>query len=113
MDKPLMRYRYSPGQMSSSMHLGEIALSRIVVLDALKQRHPSLIQDSGFRRRLGYSHLAVADALAEQQPAKAAKHLLESIRWAYADKQTAATLAKLVLPRRVVQSIRKHRQPTV
>src|SRR6185503_20445744 len=75
-DHPLMRYRLSPDQMSGEAHAAEIALSRLLVMEALKTRDPALVGKPAFRRRFGYSHLAAANALAESAHARAAGHLL-------------------------------------
>jgi len=110
-DRPLMRYRYSPDQMSSDKYLADIALSRTLVLEALCGRDPSLLGSRAFRRRLGLAHLALAHALSDGRRGPALNHLLLSLRWAYADAQTARTVAKLCLPRWVVERVRKHGEP--
>jgi glycosyltransferase involved in cell wall biosynthesis len=106
-DHPLTRYRYSPDQMSSDKHLADIALSRLLVLDSLTARDPSLLSDPGFRRRLGYSHLAAANALADVRRLEGARHLARSVGYGYADAVTVRTAAKLLLPRRVAAVLRR------
>jgi glycosyltransferase involved in cell wall biosynthesis len=105
-DHPLMRYRLSPDQMSSEKHLVEIALSRLRVLWSMIRRDPALLASRAFRHRLGYSHLAAAHGLADGRRGPATRHLLQSLRWGYADDRTARTAAKLCLPRWVVERIR-------
>jgi len=106
-DHPLMRYRYAPDQMSSDRYLAEIAASRVSVLDMLKRRDPHLLRRRDFRRRLGYSHLAVAHTLSDRDRGEAARHLVHSLAWGYVDGYTAKTVAKLVLPRGLVARVRR------
>jgi glycosyltransferase involved in cell wall biosynthesis len=108
-DHPLMRYRYSPAQMSSDRHLAEIALSRLLVLDSLAARDPSLLADPAFRRRLGYSHLAAAGALADGRRLEGARHLVRSLAYGHASAVTVRTAAKLLLPCRIAGALRKRR----
>jgi glycosyltransferase involved in cell wall biosynthesis len=111
LDRPLVRYRYSADQMSSDKHLADIALSRLLVLDSLKERDPALLDDRGFQRRLGYAHLAAADALAEGRRVEAARHLVYSLRRGYLALGTARTLAKVCLPRWMIETYRRRRPP--
>lgn len=110
-DLPLMRYRYSPDQMSSDRYLADIALSRLLVLDALTARDPALMDDAGFRRRVGYSHLAAANALADQKRLAGARHLALSLRHGFVSKVTLKTAAKLLLPRRIADLLRGAQGP--
>jgi glycosyltransferase involved in cell wall biosynthesis len=106
-DHPLIRYRYSPGQMSSDAHLADVALSRLVFLESAVARDPALLSDAAFRRRLGYSHLAAANALADVRRVEGARHLLRSVAYGWADAVTVRTAAKLLLPRRIARVLRK------
>jgi glycosyltransferase involved in cell wall biosynthesis len=108
-DRPLMRYRYSPDQMSSPKNREALALSLVRVLESLRARDPALLRRRSFRRRLGYSHLEVAHALADtrSRPA-AARHLLTSFRWGHLGADTAKTVAKICLPDWVVDRLRKN-----
>ncbi len=108
-DHPLIRYRYSPGQMSSDAHLADIALSRLVTLGSLTARDPTLLADAAFRRRLGYSHLAAANALADVRRIEGARHLARSVAYGYADAVTLRTAVKLLLPRGVARALRRRR----
>jgi glycosyltransferase involved in cell wall biosynthesis len=109
-DLPLMRYRYSPDQMSSDKYLADIAVSCVLVMDSLRAQDPSLEGSPVFRRRLGTAHLSAAHALADTRRVPSLRHLLESLRWGHASTQTARTVAKLVLPRWMVENYRKRRQ---
>jgi len=111
-DHPLMRYRLSPDQMSSDRHLADVSLSRVRVLWSMVGRDSALLTSPSFRRRLGYSHLAAAHALADRAggSVRAARHLLRSLRWGYIDGKTPRTVAKLCLPRWAIDRLRK-RQP--
>lgn len=105
-DRPLIRYRYSPGQMSSDEHLADIALSRVLVLEEAARNDASLLSDPAFRERLGYSHLALAHALADARRRDSARHLIRSIAHGYADLRTVRALAKLLLPRSIAGALR-------
>ena len=106
-DRPLMRYRLSPDQMSSDRHLAEIAASRVLVLESLAAREPALLRRRDFRRRLGFAQVVAAHALADGQRRPAARHLLESLRMGYLDAHTARALVKLCLPGSLVASYRR------
>lgn len=108
-DHPLMRYRLSPDQMSGDAQAADIALSRVQVLEALKVRDPELLGKPFFRPRLGYAHLAVADVLAESAHARAAGHLLRSLRWGYLDRRTVKALAKVCAPGWAIRAVRRLR----
>ena len=108
-DYPLMRYRYSADQMSGDGQMEEIALSRLLVMDELKLRDPELLAKPAFRRRLGYSHLAAADALAESAHVRAAGHLLRSLGWGYFGRRTVKTLAKVCAPGWAIRMVRRAR----
>lgn len=110
-DHPLLRYRLSPGQMSSDKHLADIALSRLLVLERLTARDPSLLGDPEFRRRLGYSHLVAANSLADVRRLEGARHLLRSLAYGHADVRSVRTAAKLLLPRRIAGVFRKRPLP--
>ena len=110
-DLPLAQYRYSPNQMSSDKHLADIASSRLLVLDSLVSRDPSLLADATFRRRLGYSHLAAANALADVRRLEGARHLVRSLAYGFADTVTVRTVAKLLLPRWIAGALRKRPSP--
>jgi glycosyltransferase involved in cell wall biosynthesis len=108
-DHPLMRYRLSPDQMSGDAQAADLALSRVLVLEALKVRDPELLGKPFFRPRLGYAHLAAANALAESAHARAAGHLLRSVRLGYLDRRTVKTLAKVCAPGWAIQAVRRLR----
>jgi glycosyltransferase involved in cell wall biosynthesis len=108
-ERPLMRYRYSPDQMSSDKHLADIAVSRVLVMEALGAREPSLLRNAEFRRCLGFSHLAAANALSEASRHPALGHLLRSLRFGYADVHTARAIAKIFLPAWVARTYRQRR----
>jgi len=97
-DLPLMRYRYSDDQMSGDAQLVDIALSRLLVMEELKARDPALLGRPFFRRRVGYSHLAAARALAESARLRAVGHLFRSLGWGYFEGGTVTTLAKVFTP---------------
>ena len=108
-DLPLMRYRVTPDQMSGDANLAAIARSGLVVVEALMARDPALLGRPAFRRRVGYAHLAAANALAESAHARAAGHLLRSVRWGYLDRRTMRTLAKVCAPGWVIRTVRRLR----
>lgn len=108
-DLPLMKYRYSPDQMSSDKYLADIAWSRVLVMEALLAGDPSLVARHSFRKRLGSSYLAAAYTLAETKRAHALKHLVTSLGWRYVDKNTLKTVAKMMVPRWAMKLYRSRR----
>jgi glycosyltransferase involved in cell wall biosynthesis len=105
-DHPLMRYRYSEGQLSADANLAKIALSLITTLEALAEREPDLRHNLRFRRRVAMAHQSAANALADQKRAQAIKHLVHSIRGGLIDANTATTLLKALLPRSMIELCR-------
>jgi glycosyltransferase involved in cell wall biosynthesis len=97
-DLPLIRYRYSPGSMSSDRNLTAIATAHVVVLESERARDPELARWPEFRSRLGHAHLASAHALADRERGTALRHLWASLRFGYVAAETARTLAKVCLP---------------
>jgi glycosyltransferase involved in cell wall biosynthesis len=109
MDIPLIKYRYTDQQLSDKQHTGDLALTRIFVLEDLAQRDPELGATADFRQRLAFAYLAVADALAEQKPMEALGHLGRSIRHGWLDTTTIKTFAKAVLPRGMLEQYRRYK----
>jgi glycosyltransferase involved in cell wall biosynthesis len=115
-DLPLIRYRYSANQMSSDTYLAEIAISCVLVMESLRRRDPLLLASPAFRRRLARAHLTAAHALADTRRGSSVGHLLSSLRWGQGGTGTetatkvARTVAKLMLPRWVLENYRKRRQ---
>ena len=112
-DRPLLRYRYSESQLSSSKNLAKIALSRLRVWESLKARDPDLVRRhrGEFRRRVGSSHLRAAHALSETDRRRALGHWFRSLARGYGDGDTLRTLVKLVLPRQLLAAYRRDRAP--
>jgi glycosyltransferase involved in cell wall biosynthesis len=108
-DLPLMRYRYSDDQMSSDKNLADIAQARVLVLESLEKSDLTLRTRPGFRHRLGYSHLALAHALADAHRVRALRHLMVSLRCGFVGGDTARTVAKLCLPHWAVQAYRRYK----
>jgi glycosyltransferase involved in cell wall biosynthesis len=108
-DHPLIRYRYSEGQLSGDRNLAKIALSLITTLEALSEREPGLREDPRFRRRLAVAHQDAANALADSKRGPALRHLVRSVGGGVVDSKTARVLAKLALPRLVVDRYRTPR----
>jgi glycosyltransferase involved in cell wall biosynthesis len=110
-DHPLIRYRYSEGQLSSDKNMKVIKLSLVTVLDELARRHPELAAKPAFRQRMAAAHLGLADTLAEARRIDALRHLVSSLRTAGVvdARRTAVTLAKMMLPRRAIARYRARR----
>lgn len=109
-DYPLIRYRYSEGQLSGDKNLAKIALSLLAVLDDLKVKEPMLRDDPRFKRRVATAHLAAAHAMAETKRGPALRHLVDSVtaaRGLVDPAATARTLAKLMLPQMLIDRIRQ------
>lgn len=109
-DHPLIRYRYSEGQMSGDAQLPKVALARLRLLEALEARDPALLGRPTFRRRVGYAHLSAANALAESEHIRAARHLLRSVGMGYFDRLTVTTAAKVLTPRWALDTYRRIRR---
>lgn len=111
-DQPLLRYRYSEGQLSSEQHSLSMQLSILQIIMELPLQHPELVRHAGsaYRRRLASCHLGAALELADSRRGEALFHLLWSLRHFYADSRTPRTLARLALPaaaRRMYRRLRR------
>jgi glycosyltransferase involved in cell wall biosynthesis len=109
-DYPLIRYRYSEGQLSSDKNLAKIARSLLAVLDDLALKEPALRRHPEFRRRAATAHLTAAHALADAERGPALRHLVASVaaaRGIVDASATARTVAKLLLPNFLIDRIRQ------
>lgn len=107
-DYPLIRYRYSEGQLSADKNLAKIALSLVAVLEDLAQKEPGLRDNPAFKRRVATWHLTAAHALADKQRMPALGHLVQSLSTSgIVDAPKAArTVAKLLMPQFLVERYR-------
>jgi hypothetical protein len=110
LDVPLIKYRYSPGQLSAPKHTADLAKTRLLVLEDLARRDPALAASPELRRRLAFSYAAVAEATAEEEPGPALGHLARAVRGGQLDRTIARAFAKAVLPRSVLARLRRHRR---
>jgi glycosyltransferase involved in cell wall biosynthesis len=108
MNHPLIRYRYSEGQLSSDRNMRAIALSRLTVLEEVAKREPHRANDPSFRRRVASAHLFAAHVRAETERLPALRHLARSLTTAgiVDASQTARAFAKLALPRFLLERLR-------
>lgn len=105
LDAPLLKYRYSPDQMSSDRHTAKIAYGNIAIINKLRAADPAFFaaHRAEFRRRLGGCYRSAANALAESNRARAFAELARSAAHGALGGQALRILAKLMLPRFVVE----------
>jgi glycosyltransferase involved in cell wall biosynthesis len=99
-DRPLLRYRLSPSQMSSSRNRAVKTQEIADVMSRLEQVDPALFQRcrGELRRRLAACYLDAADAHAETHLARTLANLWTSLRYAPPRAATLKVLAKALLP---------------
>lgn len=109
-DRPLLRYRRSPTQVT---HNPQTALDALQVAQLIHRRDPAIrrrIPDA-VRRHLGNLHLSAAYALSEQRPATALRLLMISaLRYHTLRRSSLATLVRLSLPGGALRRLRQFRQ---
>ncbi len=111
-DHPLLRYRYSAGQMSGDKNLAKITRSLIGVLEHLTQEDPTLLDQPLFKQRVAKAHLDAAWAVGEKERMLGLRHLMRGLSYGGfgVDRQTAVrTAAKLVTPPFLATRYRRHR----
>lgn len=108
-DRPLLRYRRSPTQVT---HNPQTALDALHVAQLIHRRDPSVRQRApkAVRRHVGGLYLSAAYALAEVRPATALGLLSVSIfRYRTLRRTSLATLVRASLPKRLLASLRQTR----
>lgn len=113
LDVPLLKYRYSPDQMSSDRHTAKIAYGNVVIINKLRAADHAYFtaHRAEFRRRLGGCYLSAANVLADSSRLRALGELVRSIAHGVVNGQTFRILAKLVLPRFVIERRRRGLKP--
>lgn len=111
-ERPLLRYRYSPGQLSSDDHALDMQASVLRIVEEIQKREPAWVREhrGAYRQRLGQCHVELALVLAEQQRIRALRHLARSWRLLYADTKTLRALARLALPSGLLRLYRLYRR---
>jgi glycosyltransferase involved in cell wall biosynthesis len=111
-DRPLIRYRYSTGQMSSDKNLGKLATSLVTVLEHVAEAEPHRREDPAFRRRMAEVYLRAAHATADDTRLRAAGHLVRSLRTGGVldAATTLRTALKLAIPRSALRAYRSRRR---
>lgn len=108
-DRPLLRYRRSPTQVT---HHPQTALDALHVAQLIHRRDPAIRRRApvAVRRHLGNLHLDAAYALSETQPASALRLLAASV-WCYrtVERASLATLLRATLPSPVARMLRHTR----
>jgi glycosyltransferase involved in cell wall biosynthesis len=110
LDLPLLRYRRSGSQISSSPHM---SLDSLRVARKIYERDPTLgaRQPNAVNRQLGALHLQAAYALAETEPWKALRLLASSVLvYHMARVLTLRTIVKIVMPTKVLSLVRRLRK---
>lgn len=111
-DHPMIDYRLSAGQMSSSRHRARAALDTLLVAERICRRDEALyLADlSEFRRDMGYFCLDAADALADSDRRLAGHLLSRSVtHFRRLEGRTARVLAKILTPGWVLRTMRERR----
>ncbi len=105
LDVPLLKYRYSPDQMSSDRHTAKIAYGNVTILTKLRQADPAFFaaHRAEFRRRLGGCYQSAANALADSNRRRAFAELARSVAHGVLNGQALRILMKLMLPRSVIE----------
>jgi glycosyltransferase involved in cell wall biosynthesis len=112
-DRPLLRYRRSDTQISSARHQPKSSLDSLYVAQQIVVRDPLIYQRKAleFRQHLGIMCLDAADANAEVNSLQAGRLLFESIaRYGTVQNQTYRTLLKIILPKSLLDWMRRLRQ---
>jgi hypothetical protein len=107
-NRPLLKYRYSEGQLSSPKHVARIALDAIKAMNKLRERDPDLYRRHRVRfwRRIGRCYLRAANASAELDRLAAAGYLLRSMAHGIFNTTSLRAIGKMILPRSLLQTVR-------
>lgn len=110
-DRPLIRYRVSPGQMSGDRNTAAIKLDTVDIMQSIARIDPGFYRtnEAALRRRVGAAYRGAADALVDTDKPGALRHLVRSLRDQAPDLAMIKILVKLLLPRRVLAAIRARR----
>jgi glycosyltransferase involved in cell wall biosynthesis len=111
-DTPLLKYRYSDTQLSSSKNSEQISLDVIATLEKVRASDPELYLRHRFRfhRRIGACYLNAAEAALERDKPTAVKYLLSSMGHGALSLRSLKTIAKLLLSRGLLDKYRRHRK---
>lgn len=111
-DRPLLRYRLSETQMSSSKHRARAQYDILRVAERLVQRDPVLFtrQRGRFEHELGMMCLSAADALADEYPVRASRLVMKAaLRYGVAGDASMRISIKCMLPQQLLRRIRQRR----
>lgn len=107
---PLLRYRVSPTQISSSRSTVQSAQDIIEVVNRIKQWDPAYYQAhaKALRRRMGNWRSDAASVLVSQNQSRARVLglIAQSVRDGYFSRQSLTTAVKACLPARVLRALR-------
>ncbi len=109
-DRPLLRYRRSPTQVT---HHPQTALDALHVALLIHRLDPSLRRRAprAVRRHLGGLYLSAAYALSELRPATALRLLAVSVvHYGTLRRSSLATLIRIVVPERILDMLRQGKQ---
>jgi glycosyltransferase involved in cell wall biosynthesis len=107
-DRPLLRYRLSPSQMSGSRNRAAAAQEIVQVMTRLEERDPVLYRrrKGELRRLIAECYLDAADAHADTDLRKTLENLWQSARYAPPKPASVKVLAKGLLPQRLLRLYR-------
>jgi glycosyltransferase involved in cell wall biosynthesis len=103
-DFPLLRYRYSSGQLSAARNQVHSSLGTVAVIDKLRRDDADLYRRhrQHFQRRIGLCYLSAAHAAIRHEDRRAARgYFWQSLRRGLWTLASLKMLVKLVLPLRL------------
>lgn len=112
-DRPLLRYRRSDTQLSSSQHQPRTSIDSLHVALKITQRDPALFRRNPSKNKshIGGMCLDVADANAEERRWYSLRVLLVSVgRYGFISQQSFRTLLKILLPSIMLNRLRNYRE---
>jgi len=114
-DRPLLRYRLSPSQMSGARHKPQLYADILDNLRRFARNDPQVSRWGGraYERALGNACIDLAGALVASDRLKALALLGEAARHGTIDRRSPRYLAKALMPRGLVQRIEGRRRAAV
>lgn len=109
LDRALLRYRISQGQMSNPTNRAVTAHEILVVLEKCCDSDPALLRrhSAEIRRTLHDFSVEAAEAQVDTDRRKARKLLVRSARYGLPNKQALRVSAKLLIPNAVILGVRR------
>lgn len=108
-DQALIRYRYSPGQLSGEANSTNMMLAILRVLEELPGREPDVVRHAPalYRRRLATAYLNAARVLADTDRSRALAASWQALRLGGVSAALLKTSLHACLPALAVDGIRR------